>query len=75
MPLSSGRCCALRDPSNIHDAHGRHQALSLDGLLVNLLDDVHASNYTAERGEALAVGVSPATEVEFRLIADADEDF
>jgi hypothetical protein len=34
----------------------------------------HAARYLAEGGEALAVGVAFAAEVQFRLIAYADEE-
>src|SRR5262249_39680127 len=52
----------------------RRQALPVRGLALDLPHHVHARDHAPEGGEALAVGVALASEVQLRLVPDADEE-
>ena len=60
--------------SDLDDLDRRFQRLPFGRRLLDLLDHVHALDHLAERGEALAVRVALAAEVELGLVADADEE-
>ena len=47
--------------------------MAVGGGCMDLVDDVHTFDYPPKRGEALTVRISFAAEVQFGLIADADE--
>src|ERR1051326_328377 len=53
---------------HLDDLHWRFQGLPVRRSCLDLLDDVHALDDSAEGGESLAVGVAFAAEVEFRLV-------
>jgi hypothetical protein len=55
------------------DEHGRCELLTIGRQLVDFAHNIHASNKAAERGKSLAVRITFAAKVQFRLIADADE--
>ena len=48
--------------------------MALRGLGLDGAHDVHAVDDLSEGGEALAVRIAHAAEVEFRLIVNADEE-
>jgi len=56
------------------DHHRRGQLLQGERRLVDALYDVNATDHLAEGGEALAVGVALAAEVERGLVAESDEE-
>ena len=68
LPRLHGHAADAEDPDH------RRQRLPVGRGHLNLLHHVHAADDAAEGGEALAVGVALAAEVELRLIADADEE-
>src|SRR5579885_1810971 len=59
---------------HLDDLDRRLQLLAVRPGRLNLLDHVHALDDPAEGGEALAVRVALAAEVQLRLVADADEE-
>src|SRR5688572_15026460 len=55
------------------DRDRRCQGLALDRGRLDLLDHVHALDHAAEGGEALAVGVALAAEIQLGLVANANK--
>ena len=51
------------------------ERLAVRGRRLDFLDDIHAFDDPAEGCETLAIGVALTAKIEFRLIADADEEF
>ena len=69
---TAGRPVA-RDPAHRPDADRLRQVLVGLAARVQGADHVHPFDDASERGEAEAVGVAAAAEVELGLVADADE--
>ena len=60
-------------PDRALDTNGRLQCLTVGGGCMNLVDDLHPFNDAAKGGEALAIRISFAAEIQLRLFADADK--
>src|SRR5881227_2734199 len=61
------------NPHDRANRHGRRETLSGNRLLLDAPHDVHAFDDPAKGGEALAVLVPAAAEIERRLVVEADE--
>jgi hypothetical protein len=59
------------DPVN---GNNRFQCLTPRWAVVNSVNDIHAFDDFAEGGETLLVRIAPAAEIEFRLVANAEEE-
>src|SRR3954467_5615960 len=55
------------------DLDRRREPLTIGRRRLDFPDDIHAANDLAERRESLAVWIAVTAEIEFGLIADADE--
>ena len=61
-------------PHSSLNAQRRIEALASGRHSMDLADELHPLGHPTEDGKALAVGVALSTEIEFWLVANADEE-
>ena len=64
----------LRFSSDTEDRNGLFQVLLVIFKRLDLFDEMHAGSDAAESGKTLSIRVAFSSEVEFRLIFDADKE-